>query len=356
MHEVLCVDHQKLQPPQTGPGCDGAAQGKVPLNTFGKLAQTRDWWKQSGKCQVRFGTGLGDTRRSLVGVLEEEEEEEERKSECPQLSQPGSRAEESSPQSISMVSSGLSPAAPRPRAVGPQGWGSSAAAGPSFASSRQTQQALPHDVTVPARDKLQHEKQLAEAQARQDVLERRSKAVQLLSSSSLAQIQANGALPDLRQPKIWLTLFPSLLDSTLEPGQPPPAELPQPWAQHREDVELLERVQRRLQGEQRDGAALLGGKAGRVGIVQLGKRRLLIDLTVAFQYLRESTRRERAWSVRTRGNGFPLPGGRDRWDIGKKFFPVRVVRPWHGVPREAVAAPFLEVSKARLDRAWSTLG
>ncbi|RMC02246.1 hypothetical protein DUI87_21413 [Hirundo rustica rustica] len=29
-------------------------------------------------------------------------------------------------------------------------------------------------------------------------------------------------------------------------GQPPPAELPQPWAQHREDVELLERVQRRV--------------------------------------------------------------------------------------------------------------
>lgn len=45
---------------------------------------------------------------------------------------------------------------------------SGSAAGPSFASSGQTQQALPHNVTVPARDKLQHEKQLAEAQARQD--------------------------------------------------------------------------------------------------------------------------------------------------------------------------------------------
>ena len=41
----------------------------------------------------------------------------------------------------------------------------------------------------------------------------------------------------------------------------------------------------------------------------------------------------------------------------KKSFPVRVVRPWHRVPRAAVAAPgSLAVSKARLDRAGSHLG
>jgi len=33
-----------------------------------------------------------------------------------------------------------------------------------------------------------------------------------------------------------------------------------------------------------------------------------------------------------------------------------VVRPWPRLPREAVAAPSLAVLKARLDRAWSTLG
>ena len=33
----------------------------------------------------------------------------------------------------------------------------------------------------------------------------------------------------------------------------------------------------------------------------------------------------------------------------------RVVRPWHRVPREAVAAPSLEGLKARLDGALSTL-
>lgn len=36
-------------------------------------------------------------------------------------------------------------------------------------------------------------------------------------------------------------------------------------------------------------------------------------------------------------------------------FPVRMVRPWHRLPREAVATPSLEVSKARLDGAWSNL-
>ena len=46
------------------------------------------------------------------------------------------------------------------------------------------------------------------------------------------------------------------------------------------------------------------------------------------------------------GNGF----SRIRWDIGKELFPGRVGRPWHRVPRAAVAAPgSLAVPKARLD-------
>jgi len=39
----------------------------------------------------------------------------------------------------------------------------------------------------------------------------------------------------------------------------------------------------------------------------------------------------------------------------KKFFPMRVVRPWPRLPREAVAAPSLAGFKARLDGALSTL-
>jgi len=40
----------------------------------------------------------------------------------------------------------------------------------------------------------------------------------------------------------------------------------------------------------------------------------------------------------------------------KKFSTVRVVKHWHRLPREAVAAPSLAVLKARLDGALSTLG
>ena len=56
---------------------------------------------------------------------------------------------------------------------------------------------------------------------------------------------------------------------------------------------------------------------------------------------------------RMRGDDFKLKEGKFRLDIRKKFFPVRVVRPWHKLPREAVAAPSLAVFKARLDGALS---
>ncbi|KFQ33577.1 hypothetical protein N332_01805, partial [Mesitornis unicolor] len=54
-------------------------------------------------------------------------------------------------------------------------------------------------------------------------------------------------------------------------------------------------------------------------------------------------------------NGFKLEEGRFRLDIRKKFFTMRVMRHWQRLPREAVDAPSLEVFKARLDRALSSL-
>jgi len=50
--------------------------------------------------------------------------------------------------------------------------------------------------------------------------------------------------------------------------------------------------------------------------------------------------------------GFKLKVGRERLDIRKKFFTVRVVKHW--LPREVVDAPSLETLKVRLDGALST--
>ncbi|KFV18110.1 hypothetical protein N340_13059, partial [Tauraco erythrolophus] len=54
-------------------------------------------------------------------------------------------------------------------------------------------------------------------------------------------------------------------------------------------------------------------------------------------------------------NGFKLKEGRFHLDIRKKFFTQRMVRHWHRLPREVVAAPSLEVFKARLDEALGNL-
>ncbi|KFV15483.1 hypothetical protein N339_10498, partial [Pterocles gutturalis] len=54
-------------------------------------------------------------------------------------------------------------------------------------------------------------------------------------------------------------------------------------------------------------------------------------------------------------NDFKLKEGKFRLDVRKKFFTVRVVRHWNRLLREAVDAPSLEVFKARLDEALSSL-
>jgi len=119
-------------------------------------------------------------------------------------------------------------------------------------------------------------------------------------------------------------------------------------------MDLLEWVQRRATNTVR-------GKAEGFEAVQLGEVKALGRPYCSLSVPKGACKKAgeglftRACGDRTWGNDFKMKEGRFRSDIRMKFFTLRVVRHWNRLPREAVAAPSLEVFKARLDGALRSL-
>ncbi|KAK4828253.1 hypothetical protein QYF61_024860, partial [Mycteria americana] len=122
------------------------------------------------------------------------------------------------------------------------------------------------------------------------------------------------------------------------------------WSpQHKKDMDLLERVQRRATKMIRGLEHLsCEDRLRELGLSSLEKRRLQGDLIVLKGAYKKDEDKlfSRACCDRTRGNGFKLKGGRFRLDTKKKFFTMRMVKHWDRLPREVVDAPSLETFKA----------
>ncbi|KFQ68962.1 hypothetical protein N335_08059, partial [Phaethon lepturus] len=135
------------------------------------------------------------------------------------------------------------------------------------------------------------------------------------------------------------------------------------WSpQHRKDMDLLERVQRRATKMIRALEHLSSeDRLRELGLFSLEKRRIWGDLIAAFRYLKGADKKDgdrhfsRSCCNRTRGNGFKVKEGRFRPDIRKKFLTMRVVKHWHRLPREVADAPSLETFRVKLDEALSNL-
>jgi len=141
-----------------------------------------------------------------------------------------------------------------------------------------------------------------------------------------------------RPTEVSLLLYSSLVRPHLE-------SCGQLWSpQHRKDMDLLERVQRRATKMIRGTEHLsCEDRLRELGLFSLEKRRLQGDLIASFQYLKGTYRKD--------GDNLFSKA----CCIRKKFFTMRVMKHWHRLPREVVDASSLETFKIRLNRALSNL-